>query len=183
MCIKNDKNIVLIGMSAVGKTKVGKLLAEQMNLSYIDEDDYFEEQNGLIHVVRNELSDEDYKNKERLVRKHIKGLSNHIISAGGQFGMSDEIDDVNGIKIQLKPSTNDILKKYKKLSEDKTSASNLRRKLVFKSPSEIKKQIKIRNKKFKSKANIILDTTGLRKEEIAKLVIKTLIQIGYVKKD
>ena len=41
------KNIILIGMPGVGKTTIGRLLAEQNAMSFVDTDDYIEKKSGM----------------------------------------------------------------------------------------------------------------------------------------
>jgi shikimate kinase len=52
--MKQKTNIILIGMPAVGKSTVGRILADTLNLSFLDTDDWIREKEGtdLDAIIR-----------------------------------------------------------------------------------------------------------------------------------
>lgn len=54
-----DKNILVMGVSGSGKTTIGKLLAEKLNLEFVDADDFHSQKNKDKMRVGIPLSDED----------------------------------------------------------------------------------------------------------------------------
>jgi len=57
--VKKSKTIVLMGVSGSGKTTVGKLLAENLNYSFFDADDFHPKTNKYKMCEGMPLSDED----------------------------------------------------------------------------------------------------------------------------
>jgi len=166
------KNIILIGMSSVGKSKSGIILSKNINKKYYDEDDNFELLNGPIHIVRNILKEEHYQMLQQKNKKIMYNLENHVISAGGKTGMCLDLRKYflkSSVIILLKPSLDYILNKYDKKKKD-LSQKNLRRKLVFETNAVISKEYETRYALMQQNANIILDTSYLKKDEIAALI-------------
>jgi len=81
--MESIKNIVLIGMPAVGKTTVGNLLAQKIGFDFLDSDDLIQskEQETLAQLISGKGLDTFLKIEER----HIVSLmcSNHVIATGG----------------------------------------------------------------------------------------------------
>jgi shikimate kinase len=166
------KNIVLIGMSSVGKSKSGIILSKSINKEYYDEDDNFELLNGPIHLIRNTLKEEHYQRLQQSNKEIMYNLENHVISAGGKTGMCLDLRGYfakNSITVLLKPSLDYILNKYDKKKKD-LSQKNLRRKLVFETNTIIAKEYELRYELMIKNADIILDTSYLKKGEIAALI-------------
>jgi shikimate kinase len=88
--MKIRENITLIGMPAVGKTTVGKLLAQKIGLNFFDSDDLIQskEQTTLARIIGEKGLDEFLKIEER----HIVGIhcKNHVIATGGSVVYSEK---------------------------------------------------------------------------------------------
>ena len=82
--MKSNKNIVLIGMMGSGKSSVGKLLSEKLNLDFVDIDNKIVEREGRTIVDIFKTNGENYfrKIEEYYSIKFLK-LPNKIISLGG----------------------------------------------------------------------------------------------------
>ena len=82
---KSSNNIVLVGMSGVGKTTVGRLLSKKINKDFVDTDHEFE------NITKYKISDfflKDEKIKFRKIEKKITSdfilnKDNLVISTGG----------------------------------------------------------------------------------------------------
>lgn len=78
------KNIVLIGMSGVGKSRIGKNLAKKLNLNHVDTDELIIEREGInIEEIFRTKGEEYFRSVESLIIEEVSALENHIISTGG----------------------------------------------------------------------------------------------------
>jgi len=78
------KNLVLLGMMAVGKTTLGKSVAKKQKLEFIDIDKNIEKKNLMtIKEIFNKKGEKFFRNQEEIeVLKSLK-KSNAVISLGG----------------------------------------------------------------------------------------------------
>ena len=82
--IKINRNIVLIGMPASGKSTIGKLLAKKMNYEYYDADRYLERKEDVkISTLFSEKGEEYFRNLETKYLKELSQKNGIIISTGG----------------------------------------------------------------------------------------------------
>jgi len=81
--MKTNKNIALIGMPAAGKSSVGRLLAEKLELEFIDSDDLI--QSGEQQTLAEIISDKGLSRFLEIEEKHISGITphRHVIATGG----------------------------------------------------------------------------------------------------
>jgi len=76
--------LVLIGFMGVGKTSVGKKLAEKLNLKFIDTDYEIEKlENKTISQIFEDYGEEYFRSLETKVLKNSLKEKNIIISTGG----------------------------------------------------------------------------------------------------
>ncbi len=94
-------NIYLIGMPAVGKSTIGKKLAQNLNYKYIDTDILIEETyNKSIKELY--TSEEEFSDIESNVIKSIRGVTNSVISLGGGSVLRKQnIENLYGVIIYL----------------------------------------------------------------------------------
>ncbi|OQY00931.1 MAG: hypothetical protein B6I26_06605 [Desulfobacteraceae bacterium 4572_130] len=85
-----DKNIVLIGMPAVGKTTIGTLLSQKIGLDFIDTDTLIKnkEKKSIPRII----SQIGVKNFLLLEEKYLLSIkyTNHIIATGGSVIYSEK---------------------------------------------------------------------------------------------
>jgi shikimate kinase len=81
--MKTKKNIVLIGMPAVGKSTIGNLLAQKIDFDFLDSDDLIQskEQKTLSQIILEKGLDQFLQIEE----SHIVSIrcKNHVIATGG----------------------------------------------------------------------------------------------------
>jgi len=81
---KSKPNIVLVGFMGTGKTSVGKRLAAQLRMRYVDTDDIIECDSGrLISDIFSEDGEAIFRELESEAVRKVSKLDNHIISTGG----------------------------------------------------------------------------------------------------
>lgn len=111
------KNIVLIGMSGVGKTTVGKVLATELNKNFFDTDILIETKFKIsIEKIFSLYGETYFRELESKVIEEISNKENLIISTGG--GTILDKNNItrlkkNGILILLDSSINNIVNNLK----------------------------------------------------------------------
>jgi shikimate kinase len=84
-------NIVLIGMSGVGKSFIGKRLAEDLEYEFVDIDSLIENRFGKpLQEILDELGDEKFIEAEREEVLKLNDLHNTVISPGGSVVYSQD---------------------------------------------------------------------------------------------
>ncbi len=76
-------NLVLIGMTGSGKSTIGKELSKRLRLSYIDMDDYIEDQSGSTIPELFKKGESVFRNLETEACKDLSTKENCVISTGG----------------------------------------------------------------------------------------------------
>ena len=164
-------NIVLIGMPASGKTTIGNLLSAKLtNYTLIDTDSVIEKTSGLlITEIFSKYSEDYFRKLEYDTIKLVCTGKNKIISIGG--GAFENPDNRSTLlhfgKVFYLKSQLDVL--YYRISEDST-----RPLLQCQNPKEVLKKILQKREYNYNKANYIIDTDDLSKEEIVKNILGKL---------
>ncbi|MFI3329775.1 MAG: type II 3-dehydroquinate dehydratase [bacterium] len=94
-------NIYLIGMPGVGKTTLGKELANELNYNFIDTDELIKTKtnSSINDLFQNE---KDFRKIESEVINNIKGETNCVISLGGGAVLNkDNVNNLYGLIIYL----------------------------------------------------------------------------------
>ena len=111
------KNIYLVGFMGSGKSTVGKILAEKLNMKFVDIDKLIEEKEGMKIKDIFEQKGESYFRE--LERKQIEAIVNQeglVVSTGG--GLGANLDNMNLMKkngdvVWLDVSLNTVLDRLK----------------------------------------------------------------------
>jgi shikimate kinase len=92
-----EKHIILIGFMGSGKSTVGKELAKQLNLSFVDSDEVIEKQQGKsISQIFDESGEEAFRKMEQDFIATLPNLEPGVISVGG--GMPCFEDNMDRLK-------------------------------------------------------------------------------------
>jgi shikimate kinase len=86
-----DRPIVLVGMMGVGKTSIGRKLAERLGLPFVDADEEIEKAAGLsVAEIFERFGEEYFRDGERrVIARLIEGNAKVIATGGGAF-INDE---------------------------------------------------------------------------------------------
>ena len=77
------KNIVLIGMPGCGKTTIGKILSEKLNMNYCDIDEYIEKNTGKTISEIFLAGEGEFRRIEREAVLEVSQGDNRVIATGG----------------------------------------------------------------------------------------------------
>ncbi|OAV71423.1 Shikimate kinase [Bacteroidales bacterium Barb4] len=106
------KRIFLIGYMAAGKTTIGRILAKQTSLSFIDLDRYVEGRyHKTIGMIFEEKGEEGFRRLEQAMLHEVGMFENVLISTGGGTPCHfDNMDFMNeaGTTVYLKVSAEEL---------------------------------------------------------------------------
>lgn len=129
-----NKNIIFIGITGVGKTTIGKLVAKKLNREFIDLDKSIEETCGVDIATIFQLEGEvGFRRRETNQLKNILA-SNQIcvLSLGGGIVLSEYNRNIlinsNSLIIELKANLKEVAKRLSK---------NYLSRPIFSNPEEI----------------------------------------------
>jgi shikimate kinase len=82
--VKQERNLILVGMMGAGKTTVGRLLARRLKRPFFDSDDVIERRCGVSIPVIFEIEGEaGFRHREQQVIAELSGLHGAVIATGG----------------------------------------------------------------------------------------------------
>ena len=82
--MKLNKNLILIGMMASGKSTIGRLLAKRLNLKFFDTDFIIEKKTKMkISQIFEKKGEVKFRNLERKITLNLLNKKQCIISLGG----------------------------------------------------------------------------------------------------
>lgn len=162
------KNIILIGMPAVGKSTVGVVVAKRIGYEFIDTDLLIQKQERrLLKEIIAEEGNERFLEIENQVNRDLE-VENAVISPGGSVVYCEEamrhFKEI-GTVIYLHATYEDI---YKRI----TNAKN--RGVVLKEGQALKDLYDERVKLFEKYADYTVSEEGLSLEETIDMVLELL---------
>lgn len=92
-----NKHIILIGFMGSGKTTIGKQLAAELNMPFIDSDEVIEKQEGKsINQIFDEKGEDVFRKLEQDFISTLENKEPSVIAVGG--GMPCFEDNINRLK-------------------------------------------------------------------------------------
>ena len=165
--MKSKKNLILIGMMGSGKSTIGSLISEKLNVKFIDIDSVLEDVTKMKIVEIFEKKGENFFRKlEEKITLKLLNSTNNVISLGGGGFINEKIRKEvlkNNFSFWLNCDTQTLLNRIKK-NEKRPIAFNL-------SDSELTELIAKREKVY-SKAQFKINCHKLKKTEIVKKILK-----------
>ena len=174
-------NIILIGFRGVGKTSIGKLLARQLAMEFIDADDSIEQRYGFtITDIFQKGTESLFRLLESQVINELSKLDGRVIAAGG--GAVLKYKNIRNLKrrgfmILLEADVDTLYRRITKDDKTSTRRPRLTGKDLY---SEIKELSELRAHYYHSAADCIVDTSNKSAQNIIDEIIHILKQQGYL---
>jgi len=165
------KNIFIIGSMGSGKTSIGKILAKNNNLSFLDTDHEIIRSCGYsIPDIFEKFGEEHFRGLETEQLRKMNAIENHVISTGGGIILRDDNERLMkdlGIIIFLDININSQIdrvknRKNRPLLNNKSLKDNL---LSLK---------KIRDPIYKKISNYIIDVSGKERDQVINEIQKII---------
>lgn len=160
-------NIVLIGFMGAGKTTVARLLAQRLNLKWVDTDDLVEDRAGLkTHEIFHTFGEVRYRELEIEVGKLLQGSMELVIATGGGVVLNklilDYLTHKGGIIIYLDATFETLRLRVK---------SHSRPRPLFQDVSKAKELYRFRLPIYKKYADVTVTTEHKRPKQIVSTII------------
>jgi len=153
--MKYRRNIFLVGPMGVGKTTIGRILAQQLGQDFFDSDLEIEASSGAdIQWIFDVEGESGFRERERKMIDFLSNKKNIILATGGGVILAEENRDClrgRGVVIYLQAS---ISRQVERTSKDKT------RPLLQTSDRQgkIKELMEFRDPLYHEIADIVIDT-------------------------
>ena len=162
------KNVVLTGMMGVGKSTVGKNLAERLNYKFADIDRLIEKIEGCsIKIIFKQKSEIYFRKLEKQVTLRELEKENIVLALGGGAFLDKSVRQEiqkKSISFWLDTNLDILIKRLKK--------TNKRPLLYQKNLSQTVKKIYLDRKKTYSKANFKIKCDNIKTEKIVYEIIR-----------
>ena len=90
-------NVALIGFMGVGKSSVGRMVANQLRFDFVDTDDLIEKRAGKsITTIFAEQGEAAFRELERQLVAEMSGWRHHVIATGG--GLAANLENLASLK-------------------------------------------------------------------------------------
>lgn len=160
------KTIVLTGMMGSGKSTIGKLLADKLNLEFVDIDTFIEKKENITISEIFKLKGENYfRQVEKETIQTIFKSQNLVISLGGGAFENDETRKFlikNSCVLYLKTSPEIIFQRIKNNNERPLLCGNI-------SVEKITEILSKREKNYETASNIITTDNKTPKKIIKEI--------------
>ena len=165
------KNIFIVGSMGSGKTSIGKMLAKNNNLSFLDTDHEIIRSCGYsIPDIFEEFCEEHFRGLETEQLRKMNTIENHVISTGGGIILRDDNEKLMkdlGIIIFLDININSQIDRVKnRKNRPLLNNNNLKDNLL-----SLKKT---RDPIYKSISNYIIDVSGKERDQVINEIQKII---------
>ena len=166
------KPLILIGFMGAGKTTVGKRLAQQMELPFLDTDQYIEASEGrTISRIFAEDGETYFREAETSAIRHLKEAGEAaVISCGGGMPLREEnrlLLQELGTVVYLRVQPQTVIRRLK---------GDTTRPLLQgeDAPQKVCRLMQEREKLYTMAASIVIDTDGLSAGQVAAKILEEL---------
>ena len=168
-------NIYLIGPTGSGKTAVGKQLARDAGLRFVDSDHEIEKRTGVeISYIFEKEGESGFRERESDVICELSALEGAVIATGGGAILAKANRDclaASGVIVYLKTGVDEQLRR--------TSRSRKRPLLNNDNPRKVLEQMaSVRAPLYEEIADVSIDTSNQRVRTVARKVREVLQQRG-----
>lgn len=166
------KNLIFIGMPAVGKSTVGVVVAKRLGMQFVDTDLLIQEQEKrLLHEIIADVGEDGFLQIENQVNRDLN-VQNAVISPGGSVVYCEEAMKhfkAIGTVVYLKASYQTIKRRIR---------SPRRRGVVLKEGQSFRDLYNERTELFEKYADITISEDGCRIEQTIENVLNAVGNSG-----
>jgi len=160
-------NIALVGMMGAGKTTIGRLLSQALNMGFFDIDAEIEhEQNMTIAKIFEFFGEEYFRALEHEMCKKIPQMSGMIISTGGGIVLNTE-----NIALLRQSCAIIYLSATAETLRSRIEASSSLRPLLIEDSSSVGQILEARWDKYEAATDHTIITNGKKEDEICAEII------------
>ena len=163
-----SKNLVLTGMMGVGKSTIGKKLAEKLSYNFVDIDKLIEIREGCsINQIFKTKTEDYFRKVESIISLEILKTNSSVVSLGGGAFLNKDIRDKvknSSISFWLDVEVNELIKRL-----DKAKKRPL---LHNKNLRETLNKIYLERKKTYNEADFRIKCNFLKPEIIVNKILK-----------
>ncbi|MEP3231791.1 MAG: shikimate kinase [Hyphomicrobiales bacterium] len=165
------RNIVFVGMMGSGKSAIGKRLAANLDLPFMDADNEIEAAAGMsIPDIFDCFGEDHFRQGERKVIARLMAEGPMILSTGGGAFMNDETRELitsNAISIWLKADLETLVQRVKRKDNRPLLKSG--------DPEEIMGNLLKEREPFYSLANVVVESRNESHESVVEAVAESLL--------
>ena len=170
-----NPNIYLIGPTGSGKTAVGRQLARDAGLLFLDSDHEIEKRTGVeISYIFEKEGEVGFRDREAEMIKELSSLEGMVIATGGGAILAEDNRQrlaASGVVVYLKTGVSEQLRR--------TSRSRKRPLLNRENPRQVLEEMaQARDPLYEEIADLSLDTSNQRVRSVAKKLKVLLEQRG-----
>ena len=173
--LDHNRNLVLIGGRASGKTSVGKALAQALGRPFVDLDEVLAAQAGrTIAAIVAAEGWPGFRGREKYLVAHYGKLSGQVLAPGGGVVLDPENVTIlreHGLVIWL---TADPATLSQRLRQD-LGSGEFRPSLTGEDPAaEMARVLAEREPLYRAAAHLVIDTAGLSIDQIVKHILAVI---------
>jgi len=167
----NGRNIVFVGMMGSGKSAIGKRLAANLELPFIDADTAIEEAAGMsIPDIFNTFGEPYFRDGERKVIARLLGEGPMVLATGGGAFMNEEtraLIEERATSVWLKDDLDTLMERVKR--------KNNRPLLQTADPQATMDRLLKEREPFYAMADVIVESRNESHESVVEAVTDALI--------
>ena len=168
-------NIFIVGPMGSGKSTVGKIISDELFLTFHDTDEEIENRTGAsIDWIFDLEGEEGFRKRETKILDELAQLNAIVLSTGGGIILSDENRDTLSSRGTVFYLATPISVQLERTSKDKD-----RPLLKNGDPETILKELhETREELYESVADYVVNTENLTSQEVAAEIIKLVKNYG-----
>lgn len=166
-----SEKLLLIGPMGAGKSTIGRLLSEQLELPFVDLDKEIEERSGAsIPWIFDIEGEAGFRERESAILEAVLSESNMVLATGGGCVLSEDNRRLlcrAGAVIYLRTSVEQQLQR--------TAKDKNRPLLQTDNPQAVLEAMaELRNPLYESTAELIIDTNGQSPKAVVQEILKSI---------
>jgi shikimate kinase len=170
------RNIYLVGPMGSGKTAVGKELARDLGLKFLDSDLEIEKRTGVdIPYIFEKEGEAGFRVREAAVIADLCKLAGVVVATGGGAVLNDHSREqlaATGLVIYLRTEVEEQLKRTRRAQHRPLLANGNRR-------DTLERLAQVRAPLYAEIADISVDTSGKRVRAVATTLVTLVAEHGF----